>query len=190
MADDELRIAIPDRYHRLNIGSGAKTQANLTFLYVDLGAWPVDVSADIRALPFRNGTFAHVHCAHIIEHVKKAEALPTLIELRRVLAPAGILYIAAPDFTRARDVKSREWMRYTERGGVLKGWEHKWTCSVKRLRRLLLEAGFVPSWAPSMPSGWPPNTHQWPVDFEARFLCRRDDFPWPRSYPTGVVVTR
>lgn len=190
MTTDEIRVAIPDRHHRLNIGSGAKTQANATFLYVDRTAWPVDVTADVRTLPFRDGIFAHVHCAHVIEHVERADAIPTLVELRRVMAPAGILYISGPDYTRAKTVESREWVHYTKRGGVPKGWEHKWVCSVKRLRKMLITAGLVPSWAPSLPSGWPPNTHAWPADFEARFVCRRDDFPWPHAYPTGVTVTR
>jgi ubiquinone/menaquinone biosynthesis C-methylase UbiE len=44
-------------------------------------------------LPFRDGDFDVVTCAHIYEHVTDPEAL--LAEIRRVLKPGGLCYFAA-----------------------------------------------------------------------------------------------
>lgn len=183
-----LTPVAPARTTALNIGSGARTQANLTFLWVDAGAWPVDVAADLRALPFRDGRFTFVHCSHLLEHVPLDDVGPALGELRRVLHPDGLMYVAGPDMDRARAAGSREWIEFTRRGGFKEGWEHRWTCTVRKLKRLLEQSGFVPTWVKAVPPGFPPNTHAWPPDFEARFLCRRDDFPWPQSYPPGMEV--
>jgi predicted SAM-dependent methyltransferase len=167
----------------LNVGSGPRPTGDLTFLYVDRTAWPVDVMADLRSLPFRDGTFSHVHCSHTIEHIPRSEVIAALRELRRVLHPDGVMYVAAPDMERARSAGSTEWVEFTRRGGWKPGWEHRWVCSVRLLRRLLFDAGWVPTWAKAPPPGSPPNTHQWPPDFEARFACRRDDYPWPAAFP-------
>lgn len=185
-----MTLLAPTRATALNIGSGARPQGALTFLFADAAAWPVDVQADLRHLPFRSEHFTHINCSHLIEHVPLAEAVPALTELRRVLHPDGVLYLAAPDMERARAAGSHEWMQFTIKGGNRKGWEHRWTATTRKVRRLLTEAGFTPTWAPTIPTGFPPNTHSWPVDFEARFLCRRDDFPWPQEFPSGMAVTR
>lgn len=183
-----LLPASPTKLTALNIGSGSRPSDNLTFLWVDAGAWPVDVAADLRALPFRDGHFAHVNCSHLIEHVPFTDVVPALRELRRVLHRDGVLFASGPDMERARATHSREWVEFTRRGGYKPGWEHRWTCTVRKLRRLLIEAGFVPTWVKAAPPGYPANTHAWPVDFEARFVCRRDDFPWPTSFPTDYQV--
>jgi SAM-dependent methyltransferase len=73
----------------LNVGSGPRPTGDLTFLYVDRTAWPVDVMADLRSLPFRDGTFSHVHCSHTIEHIPRSEVIAALRELRRVVHPDG-----------------------------------------------------------------------------------------------------
>ena len=54
----------------------------LTFLYVDARAWPVDVCADILALPFKTGQFLHVACSHVIEHIDYTKVIAALSELR------------------------------------------------------------------------------------------------------------
>lgn len=179
------------RFTALNIGSGPR-HGNYTFLYVDSKAWPIDVRAELPGLPFQNGTFEYVQCGHLIEHIDLDRVPDALADLRRVMMLKGVLYIAAPDMERASAVESAQWKHYTVKGGVPDGWEHKWTCDVRTLRSLLIDAGLVPTWAKQVPPGWQANTHQWPVDFEARFLCRRDDWPWPRQFPQpldqGVVA--
>lgn len=182
----------PTKHTALNIGSGPRPTPTLTFLYVDAKAWPIDVRAQLPGLPFRDGAFEYVQCSHLIEHIEFEAVGAALADLRRVMMPKGVLFISAPDMERADAVGSVQWTHFTVKGGVVDGWEHKWVSDVRTLRALLIDAGFVPTWAKQVPAGWQANTHQWPVDFEARFLCRRDDWPWPHSYQapldTGVVA--
>jgi predicted SAM-dependent methyltransferase len=172
----------PTKHTALNIGSGART-GSPTFLYADAKAWPVDVRAMLPGLPFRDGAFEYVQCSHLIEHIDLEQVPAALADLRRVMMPKGILYISAPDMERASAVESVQWTHYTVKGGVPDGWEHRWTSDVRTLRALLVGAGLVPTWTTKVPQGWSANTHGWPVDFEARFLCRRDDWPWPVAFP-------
>jgi SAM-dependent methyltransferase len=182
---------LPTKHTALNIGSGVRPGDNLTFLYVDATAWPIDVRAQLEHLPFRDGAFEYVQCSHLIEHVAFDDVPGALRELWRVLMVKGVLFISAPDMERADAVDSVQWRHYTERGGVADGWEHQWTCDVRTLRTLrtlLVDAGLVPTWATKVPSGWQVNTHQWPIDFETRFLCRRDDWPWPQAFPPAMTT--
>lgn len=177
----------PNKYTALNIGSGPRN-GEFTFLYVDANAWPIDVRAKLPGLPFLDKTFEYIQCSHLIEHIDLDHVPEALSDLRRVLMSNGILYISAPDMDRAVEVESKQWIHYTEKGGVPEGWEHKWAPDIRLLRWLLIEAGFVPTWTTKVPNGWQANTHQWPVDFEQRFLCRRDDWPWPQSFPQPLEL--
>lgn len=182
---------LPTKYTALNIGSGPR-HGNFSFLYADANAWPIDVSAKLPGLPFKDKVFEYIQCSHLIEHINWDNVPAALTDLRRVLKLNGIMYISAPDMERTRSIKSKQWIHYTEKGGVPEGWEHKWICDVISLHQLLRTAGFIPTWTKQVPAGWQANTHQWPVDLETRFLCRRDDFPWPQAYPqpfdTTVIV--
>lgn len=178
---------------RLNVGSGKAANALAApstpnqFLWYDLHGWPVHVRGDALQLPFRDESFEIIHCAHLIEHIQRDEVIDFLREMRRTLRKNGYLYISSPDAGRTREIKSEYWTFLTHHGGGTPGWRHEWEPTVKSLRALLVEAGFSPNWATALPQGHPPNTHAWPVDLEARFVCRRDDFKWPNHYPTGVA---
>lgn len=82
--------------------------------YLDLGCGPnshdhlinldylwhpqVDVCWDItRGLPFADGTMQGVFSEHCLEHFSLPPALELLREIRRVLAPGGIVRIVVPD---------------------------------------------------------------------------------------------
>lgn len=172
----------------LNVGSGAITSPLAGWTTLDAMAWPINVRADALALPFKDQAFEQVHCSHLIEHVPFEEAPTLLKEIRRVLRTNGIFYIAAPDSKRAKDAGSTYWAKVSHWGGATAGWQHRWECNIMKLHRLLLDSGFVATWATAIPNGWPPNTHQWPVDFEVRFLCRRDDCKWPTQFPQGYAT--
>jgi len=81
----------------LNIGCGAKPLPE--YLNVDERELDgVDLVADVRALPFNDGTVAEIYAAHVIEHFTELELKSTLLpELRRTLRPGGILRITVPD---------------------------------------------------------------------------------------------
>jgi 2-polyprenyl-3-methyl-5-hydroxy-6-metoxy-1,4-benzoquinol methylase len=53
------------------------------------------VRAVAEALPFRDGTFALVHCFSVIEHVDSIER--TVAEMVRVTRPGGALYVHTPN---------------------------------------------------------------------------------------------
>jgi O-antigen biosynthesis protein len=53
------------------------------------------VTGDVRALPFADDSFDLAVCFEVIEHVDEQEA--TLDELRRVLAPGGVLVVSSPN---------------------------------------------------------------------------------------------
>jgi SAM-dependent methyltransferase len=76
--------------------------------------------ADALHLPFRDGHFDGVHCAHVIEHLPPGSALQLLIELARVLQSGGLLVIQAPllgpafynDFSHVRPYTPMAILRY------------------------------------------------------------------------------
>lgn len=61
----------------------------------------VDVLADARMLPFKEGVFNHVFSSHVLEHFAISEVSGVLVEWTRVLAPGGAIEIRCPDL-RAR----------------------------------------------------------------------------------------
>jgi SAM-dependent methyltransferase len=50
---------------------------------------------DVRSLPYKDGSFDLIVCFEVIEHVE--DPAPVLDELRRLLAPEGVLLISSPN---------------------------------------------------------------------------------------------
>lgn len=173
---------------QLNLGSGNIYTPLAGWMSMDRFGWPVNVSGDVTHLPFKNESVDHIMLSHVIEHVPVPDVGDVLTEIHRVMKPNGIFYCSGPDMERTEAIGSPEWIWFTKNGGSRPGWEHHWDCSVRTLRNMLLGFGFAPTWCKSIPPGWPPNTHAWPLDLEARFLCRKDDFPWPNSFPSNMLV--
>jgi SAM-dependent methyltransferase len=74
------------------------------------------VAADLRALPVRSGSVAGVVLFYVLQHLPRSELQPALRELRRALAPGGVLVAAVHggegEFQAAPDITAT---RYTER---------------------------------------------------------------------------
>src|SRR3546814_18660903 len=89
--------------------------------------WSSDVcSSDL--LPFADDSFDVVLSNHVIEHVgEQPEQLAHLSELRRVLTPGGIGYLAVPN----------RWMLVEPhyRLAFLSWWPHAWRSPYLRLMR-------------------------------------------------------
>jgi SAM-dependent methyltransferase len=60
---------------------------------------------DIQAIPRPDGAYDYVGCSHVLEHVSDDRA--ALLELLRIAAPNGLLYLAFPD--PFREEKTRDW---------------------------------------------------------------------------------
>lgn len=58
----------------------------------------VDFIGDISDLSmFENDSVSEVYASHVFEHVKQVHVLETLVEIRRILKPAGKFYVSVPD---------------------------------------------------------------------------------------------
>ncbi len=80
----------------LNLGCGPVFMAG--GIGVDRYVTPaVNVVADICHLPFADGSVGLARCAHILEHLPLREAVPALLEVRRVLKPGAKLLLSFPD---------------------------------------------------------------------------------------------
>ena len=111
-------------------------------------------------IPCADRSAAAVYSSHMIEHLDRAQARAFLAEVRRVLAPGGVLRVAAPDLSLlARDyvvtgnadgfvdgihmgldrpVGLRGWLKWTLVGPR----HHLWMYDGESLAALLREAGF------------------------------------------------
>lgn len=84
----------------LNVGCGKRYHAdwtNIDLVQTGPGVMACDIA---KGLPFEDGSFDAVYHSHVLEHLRKEEALPFLQECRRVLKPGGVLRIAVPDLER------------------------------------------------------------------------------------------
>lgn len=128
----------------------------------------VDAVADMRALPFRCGSFNEIYCCHGIEHIPRPDHYPALTEFRRVLAKKGILRLAVPNieamiyfvYNSAR-LKWAEDHFYGDQKEP--GRFHYFAFSRKTLSRLMKDAGFL-------------HVREW--DPYAHGIGGRDDASW------------
>jgi predicted SAM-dependent methyltransferase len=118
-----------------------------------------------QPLPFQDGAVDWVYAEHLIEHVPLPVAVDWLTEVRRVLAPGGLLRITTPDLrlyaeSYANDDaffnKHRRRLRMMRVGPPMPDrkafmfnqifylYGHKWIYDEAELRYVLAQAGFAP----------------------------------------------
>jgi len=87
----------------LNLGCGdPPVHAPKPWVNVDdyAGCEP-DLLCNILQLPHEDGSVQAVYCGHVLEHMELALDVPRLLaEIRRVLAPDGMLMVVGPDYDR------------------------------------------------------------------------------------------
>ncbi len=83
---------------KLHLGCGKKFIPG--FYHVDVLPAPhVDLVSRVERLPsIPDNTIELIYAAHVLEHFSRKEYRATLQEWYRVLAPAGVLRLAVPDF--------------------------------------------------------------------------------------------
>jgi ubiquinone/menaquinone biosynthesis C-methylase UbiE len=59
--------------------------------------WLSLVQSDATALPFLSGSFDVVHWSWLLEHVPRSADLPILREVKRLLSPAGVVWMSEVD---------------------------------------------------------------------------------------------
>lgn len=83
-------------HNQLHLGCGRRRVEN--WLNVDVVGSEFDVDLAAGRLPWRDGVFRAVLSQHVIEHLDlKAELLPLLRELHRVMSTGGELWLSCPD---------------------------------------------------------------------------------------------
>ena len=82
-------------HDRLHLGCGENYMPG--FVNVDLHDPGADVRADVRSLPFEDGSFDWVESHHLIEHLTHDDAVKAITEWRRVLRPGGHMFLSCPD---------------------------------------------------------------------------------------------
>lgn len=81
----------------LNVGCGTTFHPQWTNVDFEAASDAV-MSCDIRrGLPFADGAFQACYSSHVLEHLTPAEGAGLLREIRRVLAPEGVVRIVVPD---------------------------------------------------------------------------------------------
>ena len=67
-----------------------------------------DVIADVRDLPFDDGSVDAIYAGHVLEHIEYEDCPAAVREMRRVLRPGGRLAVVGPDMDRAHG----EWAEF------------------------------------------------------------------------------
>jgi predicted SAM-dependent methyltransferase len=85
---------------RLNWGCGTEPEPG--WINSDIKEDPtVDISCDIlEGLPLDTGSIDYAVSIHALPELRYPDQVPALMELRRVLAPGGVLRLALPDLDR------------------------------------------------------------------------------------------
>jgi predicted SAM-dependent methyltransferase len=139
------------RYDRLHLGCGPRR----------LPGWAnVDISAegeivwDLRK-PLPVSTVRFVYSEHFIEHIDRPDAVSLLANVRRVLAPDGVLRVSTPDLAEAvADYHAGKLPSMPEHGwepqslcqmlnDSMREWGHRFVYDELELRAVLAEAGFT-----------------------------------------------
>lgn len=94
---------------KLNLGAGEERLDG--WLSVDRRVDCSDVAADVRQLPFRDGSVDAILARDICEHFPADQSQPLLAEWHRVLVPGGSLTVKVPNLYQL----ARMIVAYTER---------------------------------------------------------------------------
>ncbi|MDQ7910866.1 methyltransferase domain-containing protein [Phytohabitans sp. ZYX-F-186] len=140
-------VAAPDRVYRVD--------GEALFAALDIR----------RPLPFADGSVDWVYAEHLVEHVSLSDAIGWLTEVRRILAPGGVLRLTTPDLATYVDgyrqgspffPRHRSRLRAAGLGPPMPArrafmfnqlfylYGHRWLYDFDEMRYALSAAGFAP----------------------------------------------
>lgn len=162
---------------RLNLGCGDRYASG--WWNVDRAdmPFPKDEAFDLRTgeLPWRD--LEYVYAGHVLEHMFVDEVIVLLLSLRDCMAPEGELMVVGPDVVCAREMAEAGTLGVTmeslENGGHRwPGDEHRWHCTKRAVKSLLLSTGWTPTAVgiANVPEFWPVADRgpQWQCAVSAR----------------------
>lgn len=131
---------------RLNIGAGQKREEG----WISVGLEEHhDVRTDVRKLPLPDDYADEAMAIHVLEHLNRWEAEPTLAEWRRVLKPGARLVLELPELHKCCRAVLEGFAGYEGVPGLFGDpatrdelMMHRWCWSENELRQALLDAGF------------------------------------------------
>jgi predicted SAM-dependent methyltransferase len=105
-----------------NLGCGARTHPD--WINIDIVPQaPGVIAHDLsRGVPLEDASCDVVYHAHLLEHLRRPDALNFMGECRRVLKPGGILRVATPDLERM----ARLYLDTLEKSGDGSAQRHEW----------------------------------------------------------------
>ena len=166
----------------LHIGSGPRVKEG--WVNIDISDAPGTYYADLRnPLPLADGSAAHIHAEHVVEHLEYEEAQRFLAECFRLLQPGGSLRVIVPDagkYLRAYVTGDEEFFaKITRLGGAQyemrtkmeiinqmfrMGGDHRFAWDFETMRLVLADAGFArieESAAGDVPPEWNIEGDDW-----------------------------
>lgn len=138
---------------RLNLGCGRRVLPG--FFNIDIqesprAKRPLDLKADVRAVPLGDAIADEVHAYHVIEHFYRWETDAVLAEWKRLLKPGGLLVLELPDLEKAcrnllegKTEQMSYWGIYGDPSHRDKFMCHPWGFTPKTIRQLLEDGGFT-----------------------------------------------
>lgn len=154
----EPRIVDPQQYAQRLAAQGERVRVNLAsgekpwpdYINVDFREAPnTDIVADVRRLPFEEGSLAEIASAHLVEHFREHQLRAVVLPYwRRLLRPDGALRVICPNWQAMLDRLQRGQMSLADfklltfGGQDYEGDDHFAMYTPETLGALLREAGF------------------------------------------------
>lgn len=132
---------------KLNLGCGGGRKQG--YVNVDLLSGPgIDVTADVRDLPFEEKSCEEIRATQLIEHIPRNDVLPMLKHWYKLLAKNGKVMVTLPNFDKLAQnylngVEPELMMEWIFGNQKHKGQFHCWGYSFKTLSELFKKAGFI-----------------------------------------------
>ena len=150
----KLGVQSGQRDLKVHVGCGAGHLPD----WINIDVWPAPLSLNVLwGLPFEDGSVRFAYLSHLLEHLFYPRDVSFVLgDLRRVLAPGGVVRIVVPDIAQAIEAYSHDDDSFfASRRETWKGWPS----DMPRLAEVLMYAGV------GIDPGWQFEAHKFAYDF-------------------------